>query len=115
MRLDQEAMARAEQIARDGSSARLGDVFSGDWDRAHVFPGLGTREHAEEVVGSSLDIPSIYQEEYGGIVVLTLDGEVQQVLELNPFPFLANGGTWRPDARVAKAWPDQPVLRIGDV
>lgn len=86
-----------EPLLLDGRRVPLRQITGGDWDTVHVFPGGTLRESVQERVGATIDIPYIYQNEGGGLMVFVKQGTVQRAVALLPWPFDGNLRTFGPN------------------
>lgn len=111
---DAQLLARAQQVIRNGNSVLLRDITGGDWDRVDVFPGPSLRESVESTVNAPIDMPDIYNNESGGIVVFTKGDTVQRAVDLLPYPFDGHGGTYGPNVTVARPNPNASWLKFTD-
>lgn len=106
--------ATKTRVIRSGDTVRLREIAEGDWDRVHVFPGTSLRESVENTVSAPIDMPAVYNHEGGGILVFAKGATVQRAVELLPYPFDGNGGTYGPDVTVARPTPQAGWLKFGD-
>lgn len=94
MRQDPQLVEYAQQAIRNGETVPLREIVGGEWDRVHMFPGPTTQEFVENVIDASIDMPDIHE---GGIVVFMRGGTVERAVEVLPYPFDGNGGSYGPN------------------
>lgn len=88
---DPRLMERAQQAIRNGVAVPLRQITEGEWDRVHVFPGPTTQESVTSIIGATVDMPDIHP---GGIVVFMKGNTVERAVEVLPYPFDGNGGSY---------------------
>lgn len=85
-----QLLVHAQQVIRSGEAVPLREIAEGDWDRVYAFPGESSKEFVESTVGGRVDMPEIYNNSRGGIVVFVKGSEVLRAVELRPYPFDGN-------------------------